>query len=277
MSKNIPYSLALRLVRICSEQETLDKRLAELKEMLLGRDYRPGVINSAIERAKLIPRSTALQKVTKKSTDRVTFVIEFSPQLPSISKIIQSGWRVMVQDPLMKKVFPEPPMVAWRRPKSIKDKVVKTKVPPAPSGRPHRELPGLKRCNKPTCVICPYVKTGHLVKSTNTDKIVTLTSSYNCETSGIIYKIDCLKCTQEYIGQSGRTLAKRFGEHLGYVRNKSKEPTGKHFNLPGHRTSDMQISILEKVHTKSRAVRETRESLYIKEFQTELRGMNEKK
>ena len=51
----------------------------------------------------------------------------------------------------------------------------------------------------------------------------------------------------------------------------------KNFNLPGHRTSDMQISILEKVHTKSRAVRETRESLYIKEFQTELRGMNEKK
>jgi peptide-methionine (R)-S-oxide reductase len=33
--KNIPYSLALRLVRICSTKELLDKRLAELETMLL--------------------------------------------------------------------------------------------------------------------------------------------------------------------------------------------------------------------------------------------------
>ena len=30
--------------------------------MLLGREYRPGVINSAIERAKAIPRTKALEK-----------------------------------------------------------------------------------------------------------------------------------------------------------------------------------------------------------------------
>jgi hypothetical protein len=36
---NIPYSLALRLVKICSTKTALDKRLAELKDMLLSRDY----------------------------------------------------------------------------------------------------------------------------------------------------------------------------------------------------------------------------------------------
>ena len=36
---NIPYSLALRLVRICSTKMALDKRLAELKDMLLSRGY----------------------------------------------------------------------------------------------------------------------------------------------------------------------------------------------------------------------------------------------
>ena len=81
----------------------------------------------------------------------------------------------------------------------------------------------------------------------------------------------------EYIGQSGRTLSKRFKEHLGYARNKTKDPTGQHFNLPGQNISHMEISILEKVYSQSRAVREARESFYIQEFQTELFGMNDKK
>ena len=81
----------------------------------------------------------------------------------------------------------------------------------------------------------------------------------------------------EYIGQTGRTLAKRFDEHRGYVRNKTKDPTGQHFNLMGHSISDMEVSVLEKVHSQSRAIREVRESYYIQEFQTELMGMNDKK
>ena len=119
ISKNIPYSLALRLIRICSEPETLELRLLELKEMLLGRDYRPGVIDSAIQRAKLIPRKEALKKVPTKVNDRVIFTLEFNPQLPSVSAIVKSAWRVMTFDPKMKKIFPQPPMLAWKRPKSI--------------------------------------------------------------------------------------------------------------------------------------------------------------
>ena len=124
---------------------------------------------------------------------------------------------------------------------------------------------------------CPYIKTGHLIKSTNTGKMVTLPSLYTCETSGIVYHIRCRRCYMEYIGQTGRTLAKRFDEHRGYVRNKTKDPTGQHFNLMGHSISDMEVSVLEKVHSQSRAIREVRESYYIQEFQTELMGMNDKK
>ena len=40
VTKNIPFSLAYRIVRICSEQETRDKRLEELKQLLLDRGYK---------------------------------------------------------------------------------------------------------------------------------------------------------------------------------------------------------------------------------------------
>ena len=43
---NIPFSLAYRIVRICSEEETRDKRLEELKNMLLSREYKNKLIEN---------------------------------------------------------------------------------------------------------------------------------------------------------------------------------------------------------------------------------------
>ena len=60
--KNVPFSLALRLVRIVSQREKLLERLQELKAMLLSRDYRKNIVDAAIEKAKAIPREEALKK-----------------------------------------------------------------------------------------------------------------------------------------------------------------------------------------------------------------------
>ena len=136
----------------------------------------------------------------------------------------------------------------------------------------------MKKCTRPNCNTCPSVKVSKRIISNNTGKIVSINTSTSCDTNGIVYYIKCKRCNQEYIGQTGRTLAKRFGEHRGYVNNnKTNEPTGLHFNLPGHRLSDMEVSVLEKVFSKDKLTRETRESFYIREFQTEINGMNIKK
>ena len=42
-TKNIPFSLALRIVRICTYTDSRDLRLRELKEMLRSRDYGRGL------------------------------------------------------------------------------------------------------------------------------------------------------------------------------------------------------------------------------------------
>ena len=39
ITRNIPYSLAYRILRICSNAETMWQRLEELREMLLSRLY----------------------------------------------------------------------------------------------------------------------------------------------------------------------------------------------------------------------------------------------
>jgi hypothetical protein len=108
--ENIPFSLALRLERICSTKTALVKRLAELKYMLLSPRYQKRSIEHSIQKGRGMTRSQALERVEKKPKERVVFVLKFSPHLPSVSHIINKQWRSMTMNPLMKKIFPQPPM-----------------------------------------------------------------------------------------------------------------------------------------------------------------------
>ena len=53
ISNNIPYSLAYRIVRICSKPELRDAQFLKLRDFLLSRDYNSSIVDSAIVRPKL--------------------------------------------------------------------------------------------------------------------------------------------------------------------------------------------------------------------------------
>ena len=93
-TKNIPYSLGLRIVRICSSTEDRDKRLNELKNLLLDRDYPERLVTSAIDKARSVSREKAMRIVIrrkKKAQNRPVFALKFDPRLPSISSLLLSG------------------------------------------------------------------------------------------------------------------------------------------------------------------------------------------
>ena len=114
-----------------------EKRFSELKAFLLSRDYKPSIIESAIEKARNVPRREALKKVYKEnSSNRPVFVIHYDPRLPSIPAMVQKHWMTMIQDPRLKEVFPKPPLVAYKRPKNIRDTLIRSKVPPLLNSRP---------------------------------------------------------------------------------------------------------------------------------------------
>jgi hypothetical protein len=169
--KNIPFSLALRLVRICSSRENLKKRLEELKVMLLSRKYNKGVINAAIKRALEVDRREALIKVTKKPNDRVICALTFNPKLPSVSHILQKHWKTMSADSKMLKIFPKPPMVAFRQPANLKNMLVRAKLPSKQKEK--RIILGMKPCHNPSNT-CSYVSTTKEAKSSHTKEVVTL-------------------------------------------------------------------------------------------------------
>ena len=109
---NIPFSLCMRINRICTKPETRDKQMEELKEMLVEREYRPAMIDGVIKKARAIPRARAIKLIaqTKQSTKRPIFVVSFEPRLPDLSAITQKHWRAMgSMDNYLSNVYPEPP------------------------------------------------------------------------------------------------------------------------------------------------------------------------
>ena len=121
----------------------------------------------------------------------------------------------------MATIFPEPPLVAYRRPQSLRDKLVKSKVPEVPA-RPKREVKGIKKCLNVNCVTCPYVSPGREIKCTATGENFHINSPVSCDTENIIYCITCKRCQQQYVGQSGNQLSSRIAQHRGYINNYNK-------------------------------------------------------
>ena len=171
---------------------------------------------------------------------------------------------MITNNPILKETFPALPLVAYRRPKSIRDKLIRSKFP-KPISRPICNINGMKKCL--SCPICPFDVEGKAFKATATTAVVELNSAVTCQTKNIIYCIICNKCKQQYVGQTERTLQARFSEHRDYAKKRDlNKACGAHFSSRGHSDHDMKVSILEKVHSDDELLREERESMFIRDF-----------
>ena len=275
-TKNIPFSLCLRIVRICSKSEDREKQFLKLKELMKSRGYSDRTICSAIERARNIPRHIALRKVIKRQEGkRPVFALTYDPRLPQIQAIQAKHWRSMVsQDPYLHEVYSQPPLTAYKRQKNVKDHLVMAKVPGEPRLYPERTRRGMNKCGN-NCTACPFIKE---VKSLRINGVEwKINQNLNCESFNCIYLIQCLKhnCNMRYVGETKRILKFRLAEHRGYVSNEDiSTATGEHFNSPGHSLSDMSIVVLEKVRSTDDLYRKEREKYFIRKFNTFYQGLN---
>ena len=106
--------------------------------------------NMGIEKAKKVPRNVALMKVRKKTAEaRPVFALKFDPRIPAIQPMVGKHWRYMkVQDKYLG--FKQPPLIAYKRQRNIKDFLIKSKVPAAPQTKKN----GMSKCGQ-SCTACP--------------------------------------------------------------------------------------------------------------------------
>ena len=259
----IAYSQALRLRRICSNGDTYLRRAQELKEHLVNRRYKRVKIQQQIDRATSVSRTEALAMSEINNEERVPLVVTYHPQLPCLGKILREHLPTLHVSETMKKAVPNPPLVANRRPKNLRDLLVRAEMKP-----PQQLYEGNSACRRPRCKSCIHIKTGSAFESATTGEKFQARVTANCRTKNIVYLIECRKCRKQYIGETENPLHLRMNGHRSdYYRKLADKPVAEHFNAIGHSFEDLTVMIIEQIVASS-ARRKQRESFWIHTLQT---------
>ena len=253
-----------------------------------------------------------IRNVNSRNANRVKFPFDYHPVLPDAGPVLKKHHRTMITDnPELADPFPDPPMACLRQGRKLRNILCKStlsKISRNPARATHRSAAGWRRCSTTggrQCNQCPYTPvsagsiTSHVTGYTHN-----ITQSINCKTERVVYAWKCLKCkinftvnagsrapqalvttTQQqhnnikatsYLGNTKRRFSKRLSEHVGYIRSrKTEEPSGEHFNLPGHSQSDIQGLGIEHVRSTDPFILRAREAFLIKKFDSYKNGLNQ--
>ena len=141
IKKCIPFSLALGIRLICSTTERFQQRTNELLEFLCKRGHRQQYVQSQINKAFQIPRrDTLFYKSKTRNTDRPVFVTTYNPSLPNLNNLIKKYYPILTATERYQEAFKDTPFLAYRRPKKLRDFLVKAKLKQSPPNNLHAAM-----------------------------------------------------------------------------------------------------------------------------------------
>ena len=197
LKQSIPYSQALRLRRICSSTNTLKKRIAEYADFFVACGYQRTKVLREMEKVLTMAQDECLQTRDRESTDRIPLVTTFNPHTTFIAEIARRNWNFLQSKERLANIFNKSPLVAYRRPISLRDRLVSTKFKTVNNTLVPR---GCEACGKPKCSWGKGINKTTTFTSSNKNKTVKLFHPVNCQSSWVIYIIECNICNLQYIG-----------------------------------------------------------------------------
>ena len=127
---SIAYGQVIRLKRICSDENDLQRKLVSLESWLVNRGYRAKKVRSEIKKINSIDRANLLIKKPRHQENSITLVLTFHPALNIVFNVLKAAHRFIEKSPALKAVLPKPPRAAFCNPKILRDKLVRSKIRP---------------------------------------------------------------------------------------------------------------------------------------------------
>ena len=225
----IPYSQALRLNRICSDPIMFDRRCNELESWLMKRDYNSKMVRNQILRARKFKREELLDREhVKKDHPNLILNITYHPAFSEIKNILKSIHILLTPNQEHDNVFQSIPVVGFKRAKSLKDILVRARLPAIQPYQGSSVGCGGKRCD-----VCNYICNtkefcSHVKKN---DKTYTLrTEDLNCNSKCVVYLAQCKVCGIQYVGSASTKFRLRFNNYKSaYRKDSSGQPVPQTF------------------------------------------------
>ena len=122
----------IRLLRMNSIKEKFESGKRDFKFRLLERGYPQKLVNNIQAEVDFSSRNNALKYKPKTSKNILPFVTTYNPGVPKLKEILMRNWSLNTNNPNLAQVFPNAPIVAYKKDKSLKDLLVRAKIPPQP-------------------------------------------------------------------------------------------------------------------------------------------------
>ena len=156
------------------------------------------------QRPVKINRNDLLEYKEKKINKRVPLVLTYHPSLKNISGNVRHHWKEIEKSETLAKLFPEPTVVAFRRPKGIKDRLVRDGV-----SRPSFTVGQCKPCGDKRCKCCLQLQHALVFHSKTTGKEYKILCNVNCKITNVVYLLDCHVCRSQYVGEKCPTIQQK--------------------------------------------------------------------
>ena len=247
----IPYSRALRLNRICSDASSFDKRCNELESWLQKRGYNDALVRNKILAARKFSRTELLHREKQKKKQKMTLNISYHPAYQGLDRILRKIHVTLTFDKEHGKVFEDIPIIGFRRGKSLKDLLVRAKVPPLIT-----ENRSSGSCLGKRCLTCPFIESSTSFTSKKGVTYHIRQPNLNCNSKNVVYLLSCKTCGVQYVGSCTTKFRLRFNNYKSCNRKHFEQVVPQqnlhsHFDTLGHNgISDFSFTLIDQAENE---------------------------
>ena len=111
-----------------SSETTFDVNIRQFKSRLHERGYPDTLVYKVLSEVKFEDRKSAIQQREKTHKKILPFVTQYHPAVPNLKNILMSKWHLIQNQSSLRVIYKEPPIISYKRGKSLKDILVRSKL-----------------------------------------------------------------------------------------------------------------------------------------------------
>ena len=102
--------------------------MCNFKTRLEARGYRKSLIERTLSQVSYVGRQPSLKKQTKHTKGKIMpFVTTYHPGVKDLKQTLMQKWSLIQNQPLLKTIYRTPPIISYKKGKSLRDMAVRAK------------------------------------------------------------------------------------------------------------------------------------------------------
>ena len=122
------WGITLRILRTNSSEATFDENISNFKKHLRDRGYPQNLIDKILSGTKFTERATAFKQNNKERKEILPFVTQYQPSISNLKEALLKNWHLVQNQPRLRQIFKQPPILSYKKGKSLKDMLVRAKI-----------------------------------------------------------------------------------------------------------------------------------------------------